>query len=85
MALYSRIVQTLFRLIEELHTRNWLQQLSSVQDLIKDFISMDRIEYRKAWLVYMADMESLNVEKSETWDYFMERNFSLQQSDIPIG
>lgn len=46
---------------------------------------MDRIEYRKAWLVYMADMESLNVEKSETWDYFMESNFSLQQSDIPIG
>ena len=85
MALYSRIVQTLFRLIEELHTRNWLQQLSSVQDLIKDFIAMDRIEYRKAWLVYMADMESLNVEKSETWDYFMESNFSLQQSDIPIG
>ena len=46
---------------------------------------MDRIEYRKAWLVHMADMESLNVENSETWNYFMKRNFSLQKSDIPIG
>ena len=46
---------------------------------------MDRIEYRKAWLVHMADMESQNVENSETWNYFMERNFSLQKSDIPIG
>ena len=85
MALYSRIVQTLFRLIEELHTRNWLQQLSSVQDLIKDFIAMDRIEYRKAWLVYMADMESLNVEKSETWKETSVCSKVISQlGDIPI-
>ena len=44
---------------------------------------MDRIKYRKAWLVYFADMKSLEVETPEIWNYFMEGNFGVQKSDTP--
>ena len=50
---------------------------------MKDFTAMDRIKYRKAWLGYMTDMKSLEVENPEIWNYFMEGNFSVQKNDIP--
>ena len=38
---------------------------------------MDRIKYRKAWLVYFTDMKSLEVENPEIC------NFSVQKSVTP--
>ena len=77
------MVQSLFAFIQESRTRNWLQHLSSVQDLVKDFIAMDQREYRKAWLVYIAQMKSLEAGNPKIWNYFIEENFSVQKSDIP--
>ena len=37
---------------------------------------MDRIKYKKAWLVYIAVMKSFEVENPEIWSYFMEGNFT---------
>ena len=50
---------------------------------MKHFITMDRIECRKTWLVYIADIKSLEVENPEIWNYFLQGNFSVQKSDIP--
>ena len=47
IALYSRMVLKLFTIIKASYTRNWLQHLSSAQNLMKDFIAMDWIKYRK--------------------------------------
>ena len=44
---------------------------------------MDQIEYRKAWLVYIAQMKSLEAGNPKIWNYFIEENFSVQKSDIP--
>ena len=79
------MVQRLFTFIEASRTRHWLQHLSSAEDLMKGFIAIDLIKFRKAWLVYIADMRSLDDENSEIWNKFMEGNFSVQKNDIPIG
>ena len=51
IALYSRMVLKLSQssktIIKASYTRNWLQHLSSAQNLMKDFIAMDWIKYRK--------------------------------------
>ena len=77
------MVQRLFIFFEASHTRNWLRHLSSAQDLMTDFIAMGRIKYRKAWLIYIAGMKSLEVENPEMWNYFMETNFTVEKSNIP--
>ena len=44
---------------------------------------MGRIKYRKAWLVYIAGMKSLEVKNPEMWNYFMETNVTVEKSNIP--
>ena len=52
------MVQRPFTFIE---AWNLLQHLSSAQDLMEDFIVMDRMKHRTAWFVFIADMKSLEV------------------------
>ena len=50
---------------------------------MQDFISMDRCNYRKGWMAYIADMKHLEISDPEIWDYFMDGNFSVQKSPLP--
>ena len=54
---------------------------------MKDFVSLDRIKYRRWWAVYIADMKHLRTssdpEDRKIWNAFMAGDFSCQKSDIP--
>ena len=81
--IYTNMVKRLLEFIQASRTRNWPQHLSAGEALMKDFISMDRIKYRKGWLVYIADMKNLEENNKEVWEYFMKGYFSVQKSSIP--
>ena len=44
---YSQMVTRLFTFIEATRSRNWLLHLDAPEDMIADFASMDRINYRR--------------------------------------
>ena len=50
---------------------------------MKDFVAMDRINYRKGMLVYLADMKNLEHCYPLVWKYFEEGKFSVQKTPIP--
>ena len=83
LAKYCDMVTRLFTFIEATRSRNWLLHLDALEDMIADFASMDRINYRRLSAVYLADMRHLENTDKETWKYFMEGNFCCQKNNIP--
>ena len=83
LTIYSNMVRRLLSFIQASRNRDWLQHLQAGEDMLKDFISMDRCKYRKGWLVYLADMKDLECSQPEIWNYFMQGHFSVQKSPIP--
>ena len=51
---------------------------------MKDFVSMDRIKYRRMWAVYIPDRHNLEEEHSGVWDMFIDGPFSVQKKEIPF-
>ena len=80
---YKNMVHRLFMFIEASRNRDWLLHLHSAKELMQDFISMDRIKYRRMWAVYIADMIKLETDEPDVWESFMQGNFSCQKSKIP--
>ena len=81
---YSQMVTRLFTFIEATRSRNWELHLDALEDMIGDFASMDRINYRRYTAVYIADMRHLQDNDKETWNYFKEGNFCCQKNEIPF-
>ena len=75
---YSQMVTRLFTFIEATRSRNWELHLDALEDMIADFASMDRINYRRYTATYIADMRHLQDHDKETWNYFKEGNFCCQ-------
>ena len=69
--------------IEASSNRDWLLHLYSAEELMQDFIRMDRIKYRRMWAVYIADMINFETDEPDVWESFMQGNFSCQKSEIP--
>ena len=69
------LVTRLLTFIETTCSRNWQLHLDALEDLLADFASMDRINYRRLAAVYIADMKHLQASDLETWNYFAEGNF----------
>ena len=80
--IYTNMVRQLLEFIQASRARNWMQHLSAGEALMKDIISMDRIKYKKGFLVYLADMKNLQNSNEDIFKYFMEGNFSEQKSPI---
>ena len=80
--IYTNMVRRLLEFIQASRARNWMQHLSAGEALMKDIISMDRIKYKKGFLVYLADMKNLQNSNEDIFKYFMEGNFSVQKSPI---
>ena len=81
---YSQMVTRLFTFIEATRSRNWELHLDSLEDMIADFASMDRINYRRYAALYIADMRHLKENDKETWNYFRKGNFCCQTNSIPF-
>ena len=81
---YVQMVTRLFTFIEATRSRNWKLHLDSLEDMIADFASMNRINYRRYAATYIADMRHLEFDDKETWKYFMEGNFCCQKNEIPF-
>lgn len=58
--------------------------LASGEELVKDFVSNDRLNYRRLMPVYLADMQEVKTSDSEIWEYLGEGNFSVTKSKIPF-
>ena len=80
---YCNMVTRLLTFIEATRSRNWLLHLDSVDDMIADFASMDRIKYRRLAAVYVADMRYLEISDQETWNYCLDGDFCCQKDSIP--
>ena len=80
---YCNMVTRLFTFIEATRSRNWQLHLDALEDMLADFASMDRINYRRLAAVYVADMKHLQTSDLETWNYFAEGNFCCQKNKIP--
>ena len=81
---YSQMVIRLFTFIEATRSRNWELHLDALEDMMADFASMDRINYRRYSATYIADMRHLRDNDTETWNYFKEGNFCCQKNKIPF-
>ena len=81
---YSQMVTRLFTFIEATRSRDWILHLDALEDMIPDFASMDRINYRRYAATYIADMHHLESNDKETWNFFKDRNFCCQNNDIPF-
>ena len=84
LAKYSQMVTRLFTFIEATRSRDWILHLDALEDMLPDFASMDRINYRRYTATYIADMRHLQTNDKETWNYFMDGNFCCQKNDIPF-
>ena len=80
---YCDMVTRLLTFIEATRSRNWQLHLDALEDMLPDFASMDRINYRRLTAVYIADMKHLQTNDVETWNYFAEGNFCCQKNNIP--
>ena len=81
---YSQMVTRLFTFIEATRSRDWILHLDALEDMIPDFASMNRINYRRYAATYVADMRHLQTSDIETWNYFKDGNFCCQKNDIPF-
>ena len=63
---YCNMVTRLFTFIEATRSRNWQLHLDALEDMLADFASMDRINYRRLAAVYVADMKHLQTSDLET-------------------
>ena len=63
---YSQMVTRLFTFIEATRSRNWILHLDAIEDMIADFASMDRINYRRYSATCIADMRHLEEHDRET-------------------
>ena len=79
---YTQMVTRLFTFIEATRSRNWELHLNSLEDMIADFASMNRINYRRYAATYVADMCQLQKDDKDTWNYFVEGNFCCQKNEI---
>ena len=50
---------------------------------MQDFVSMNRMKYRRIWAVYIADMTKLQTEVPEVWDSFIQGNFCCKKGELP--
>ena len=77
MMVYIRMVKRLLTFIEASRSRDWLLHLSAAEDLMQDFISMNRIKYRRMFAAYIADMRYLQTSDPDMeymiwiWKHFL--------------
>ena len=71
--IYTNMVRRLLEFIQASRARNWMQHLSAGEALMKDFISMDRIKYRKGFLVYLEKYEKPSEQQIRYLEIFYGR------------
>ena len=84
LRIYMRMVERLLLFIHASRSKNWMLHLASGEELVKDFVSNDRLNYRRLMPVYLADMQEVKTSDSEIWQYLGEGNFSVTKSKIPF-
>ena len=84
LRIYMRMVERLLLFIHASRSKNWMLHLASGEELVKDFVSNDRLNYRRLMPVYLADMQEVKTSDSEIWEYLGEGNLSVTKSKIPF-
>ena len=79
---HSQMVTRLFTFIEATRSRNCKLHLDAVEDIIAEFASMDKINYRRYSATYFADMRHLEESDKETWSFFMDGNFCCLKNEF---
>ena len=65
LRIYMRMVERLLLFIHASRSKNWMLHLASGEELVKDFVSNDRLNYRRPMPVYLADMQEVKTNDSE--------------------
>ena len=81
---YVCMVQLLLQFIKAERTGNWLQHLSAAAAMTPHFFSMDRPNYSRWLLVYLADMNQLSETRPAVHEEFMSGNHSISRSTQPF-
>ena len=81
---YMNMVERLLLFIQASRMKDWALHLAAGEDLIKDFVSMDRINYRRLMPVYIANMRALESDEPEIWNAMRNGQLSVQKRKIPF-
>eukprot|EP00794_Sanderia_malayensis_P004105 gene4105-4662_t len=82
--IYMNMVERLLLFIQASRMKDWALHLAAGEDLIKDFVIMDRINYRRLMPVYVANMRALESDEPEIWHAMKSGQFSVQKRGIPF-
>ena len=82
--IYMNMVERLLLFLQASRMKDWELHLAAGEDLIKDFFSMDRINYRRLMPVYIANMRALESDEPEIWNAMRNGQFSVQKRKIPF-
>ena len=84
MMVYIKMAKMVLTFIEASRSKDWLLHLSAAENLMQDFMSMNRIKYRRMFAAYIADMRYLQTSDPEIWMHFSAGEFSVQKTQIPF-
>ena len=75
LRIYMRMVERMLVFVHASRNYNWKLHLSAGEDLIKDFVANDRLNYHRLMPDYLADMKALENKESAIWDHSIKGNF----------
>ena len=82
---YVSMVQLLLQFIKADRTGNWILHLSATAAMTPHFFAMDRPNYARWLLVYLADMNQLPETHPAVNEEFMSGNHAISRSPQPFA
>ena len=80
---YMLMYEALLLFVRSSRMGNWDLHLQALENFVKYFFAHDQLNYARMTPLYLANMEDLEVNDRESWEYLKE-NFSICKSPIPF-
>lgn len=81
---YTSQIMNMLNYIGATRTKNWLQHLSTKDDMAIYFHAHDQRNYSKWALLYIADMLELESTDPDSWKFLSDGNFTVTTNSVPF-
>lgn len=81
---YTSQIMNLLNYIGATRNKNWLQHLSTNNDMSVYFHAHDQTNYSKWAVLYLADMLELQSTDIESWQFLSDGNFTVSSNSTPF-
>ena len=82
---YGAMVTSLLQFLKAERTGNWKLHQSSIAAMLPHYFAMDRQNYARFLLVYLADMQRLELTHPGVYNEFAAGNHSISRSGQPFS